>query len=270
MSVSVVGVMMRTAPCKDRDPRIFVHFAVHCLNCDSYERSFGNIKYHIARECPMAGLVHVYCGCCGAVYRRLSTLASHLNRLGVHRQHSTVPGYDMKVPPPQPPALSSLALPVIESYCSTSPRASGKKTTGPRASGTSAATSSSTTTQATISVPASTSAVAHPSNCSLTSAIVGENQRLRGLVCTLCLHLVWLSSIISRMPDFSRPDTVNQLTLSPPSQLPHSSDVSFRQMLSASPIWPADSPDITSASIHSLLQRLVPLYSSCAFQPPLD
>ena len=270
--ICVVGEQP-TPAAKDRDPRKFFHFRLHCLHCGAAEHSFGNCKFHIRNECAHRNQVYVLCGCCGTVFNSTRSLSLHLNVLGLHRRQSSIPGYspDTLFLPPQSPAPAqigpvTLSDPVSASspmsVYSTAPAASVPVITVLDSSVINAVVSSvpaSTSSTTTVSASAATSAVVTPvcaSTSSDTAASVSrENAELYTQLNLRTLQLIWLASWLVRFPLQSTPasDGVDQM---------------FRRIFVHS--WPADLANAADMPLHALVQRLLTYYASLVSQPPLD
>ena len=73
---------------RDLDPNVF-QFELTCLICQSVEYSQGNLKCHFNERGCRKFLIS--CGCCGLVFDRPHTLASHLNTRGAVTRDSFYP-----------------------------------------------------------------------------------------------------------------------------------------------------------------------------------
>ena len=243
----------KSSPSRDTDPGISTDVALRCMHCNCCISSLDKMTDHVAQDCPSQGRVQVYCGCCRTTFDELAALATHLNRASTRLQRDPPSSPSVQAQRPSTSVFASDVSGTITTEC------------------TSAATTSSTVTfPAAANVACVSSSAAVPSDVVVLPDLLRHNAHLHTLARTLALHLVWLSGIVARSPDFSLSGAVHQLTLPPPGQLPDSTDLLLRRILAASPIWPADAPDINTASVHSLMEQLAPLYSAWVTQPPLD
>lgn len=98
--------------------------------------------------------------------------------------------------------------------------------------------------------------------------LISEISRYQVASTNLAMHCVWLSGIIERSPDFNIQETMQELSLNPPQRSPDAADLTLRRMLAALPTWPAEGPDVETASIHTLIRFLTPVYTRWINNPP--
>jgi len=282
--VCVVAEDVQQSPVgKDKDPRKFAHFRLHCLHCGAAEHSFGNFKFHMSHECTQRNNVFLLCGCCGAIFKNTRSLSAHLNVYGVHLRFSSIPAYspDTLFLPPESATVPAQMQSVLSSQSSAC--RPGPIHSTPPASTSTVITllDSSAINAAASSVPAFTSPVASTSMSSLSSEVptytssmstevptsmsslswdpgadsARENAWLYTQLNLRTLQLIWLASWLVRFPPRSTPP-------------PDSVDRMFRQIFVHS--WPADLTDAVNMPLHNLLQRLLTYYASLVSQPPIS